>query len=149
MSDPTERREPSRELERGVDQLDAKVDRVGDQVENVGKEMRTALEALMKQQDDRWKWFEQRSDMDSRNQKQAIELLTASVVRLQQDVASAETQVQLVATDQRVLSTKLYEQKVGADQVHDELKRRIDGMDESLKWARRVSIAAVSPSSPR
>jgi len=138
-----DRRQPNVDLERRIDQVDSKVDRVGDRVEAVGNEMRSTLEMLMKQQDDHWKWFEQRSDMDSRNQKQAIELLTSSMVKVQQDVGSVETQVDMLERDQQVAATKLEGQKANADLVHDELLRRIEQITENLKWVTRTLVASL------
>src|SRR6478736_2028662 len=138
MSDLPERREAVNSMGRRVDQLDAKIDRVGDSVQHVGKELRSALEMLITQQDDRWKWFEQRSEMDSRNQKQAIELLTSSVVRVQQEVASAETMVQLIETDGKVQAAKLVEQQRNATLIHEEQARRTEQIADNLKWVART-----------
>jgi CheY-like chemotaxis protein len=50
------RRQSDAAMERRVDQVDAKIDRVGDRVETVGRELHSALEMLIKQQDERWRW---------------------------------------------------------------------------------------------
>lgn len=130
-------------IDRRVDRLDSKIERVGDQVENVGKEMRTALEMLIKQQDERWKWFEQRSDMGARNTDQSIELLTGTVVKMEQKSSSMETQVEMLSTDIQVLSTKTAEQKLLTDSLHTELLRRIEASSDSLKWVTRTLAASL------
>jgi chromosome segregation ATPase len=106
-----ERREPERrhldyQLERRIDKLDGKIDRVQQEVENSGEAMRGTLENLSKLIDERWKSMEQRFDLTGRQQQQSIELLSETAKRQEQQRSAMETELSLMESDLKVEQTK-------------------------------------------
>lgn len=143
MTEPNERREIELQVGKQVAQLEGKIERVGDQVHRLGEETRSALDLMMKQQTEQWKWYEKTTDMENRNLRQAIELLTTSTVKMQTDVGSLDTQVDMLAVDLKVSTATQIEQQKNGDLIHDELLRRIEALADTLKWVTRTFAATL------
>ena len=130
-------------LIRRIDQVEAKVDRLGlsmehmaEQskagIEHIAKELRAAIEAVTGRYEDHIRLLEQRMDMGVREHQQSIQLLTSTVQKHEQEQSGAETQLQMLGTELVVLKKDMTE--VTGD---------VAGISDALRWISRAVVGML------
>src|SRR5215217_1275989 len=119
-------------IQRQVDQLEGKIDKLDTKVDSFAREVRVGMEGMTKLLDERWRSVEQRFDMSDRQQQQNIELLGAQVQRIELHQSGVETQQSLLEGEQKVMKTE-----------HDNLKTELASVKENLKWVVRTIVGAI------
>lgn len=151
MSEPQhERRATDYALERRIDGLDMKIDKVDARVEAASRETKSAIEMLVQVLEERAKASEQRWDMAGRQHQQAIDLLTSTVVKLEQNVSATQTQSDITEREVALIGARLEEQKKQADLEHKNIldkigvsKDDLEATKENLRWISRLAVATA------
>ncbi len=131
------------QLQRRIDQVDAKIDKVDAKVVAGANETKVGFDNLNRLLDERWKSMEQRYDMTDRQKQQSIDLLTQTVMRLEQGISATDTNVAMAAQEALLTKARLEDQKHQADAVHAELRKDITHITDMLRWTSRAFWGAV------
>lgn len=137
MPPPLDPERQSFELEKRIDQVDAKVQRVEDKVTASARETQMAFENLSRVLDERWKTVEQRIEMGRNEERQMLQLMTSAVVKLEQQQSATDTVVAMLTTEAQVMKTRVaaleHEAQTQIGNVETSLQTQISNVDGALR----------------
>lgn len=145
MADGIERRQNTVDLQVDLARVDAKVDRIEQKIDSGNEMVRATIKSLTDVLDERGRRMEQRFDLTERQQQQSIDLLQSANERFMANLGAMETKVNFLESDIKQLRTKLDEQKIGADNIHEGLAEETTELKTTMQWwTRSLALALIT-----